>query len=752
MQPLAAALPLAEGILYTSLALAALRSYLSRRRAAKPPGAGLPVLALYAAAAGGWAAAQLVLPGWQAALSPGLASRLPLHATTLLAALFLLLTRACLGQSPSGSRVWLAGAVAWAATTALLEAGTLPVPAALARLNPRAAPAVCWGTFMLGAALSTLQAYRHPQPPACRNQVVYWWLALGSLLAGGGLSLAGYPLPGEALRLGGSLLAGYTALKPRLADFRYSLRRAASFLARAALGVAVYAAGFAAAQALLMRWPGIPALLVSLAMAVVLVIVVTPLLSSVQKRLGRMIAGKERDALEVLSEYSQSIANILDLPLLVSTATGAIQKLLDVQGACLFLVDYEKDDAGRSVYRLHGVNGSGSAPPIAFDEDGPLAQRLHVERRPLTQSEADLLPLFNGISTDERAWLAGLEMEVFVPIHTKGEWTGLLAAGPQRSGAAYTGEALALLNAFASQTAVALENIRLVEGLVRLNNDFRRAYAALEQANHNLERLDRTKSDFISIASHELRTPLTLVSGSSQMLLEDPVLKENAYHHTLAGKVHTGAQRLHEIVDSMLEMAKIDTRDLQLEAQPVSIRPLVEAVAAELDKAFRERHQTFEMVGLAGLPPVSADLVALRKVFFHLLTNAIKYTPDGGRITVSGSPAYSTPEFPAGSVELVVSDTGIGIDKRQQELVFVKFYQTGKLSLHSSGKTKYKGGGAGLGLAISRGIVDAHGGKIWVESPGCDEKTCPGSQFHLILPLQQIQRHGAEEFMLSGAH
>jgi signal transduction histidine kinase len=88
-------------------------------------------------------------------------------------------------------------------------------------------------------------------------------------------------------------------------------------------------------------------------------------------------------------------------------------------------------------------------------------------------------------------------------------------------------------------------------------------------------------------------------------------------------------------------------------------------------------------------------------------------------------------------IEIIVSDTGIGIDPEFQELIFTKFYQTGELALHSTGKTRFKGAGPGLGLTIARGMVEAHLGRLWVESKGYDEVTCPGSQFHLFLPLRQ---------------
>jgi signal transduction histidine kinase len=122
----------------------------------------------------------------------------------------------------------------------------------------------------------------------------------------------------------------------------------------------------------------------------------------------------------------------------------------------------------------------------------------------------------------------------------------------------------------------------------------------------------------------------------------------------------------------------------------------------------------------------------LLKVFNHLLANAVKFTPNRGCITIAGKP-----DLENGSIELIIQDTGIGIAREMQELIFNKFYQTGKLGLHSSGKTKFKGAGPGLGLAITKGIVEAHGGKIWVESPGYDEEKCPGSAFHILLPLKR---------------
>jgi signal transduction histidine kinase len=125
-----------------------------------------------------------------------------------------------------------------------------------------------------------------------------------------------------------------------------------------------------------------------------------------------------------------------------------------------------------------------------------------------------------------------------------------------------------------------------------------------------------------------------------------------------------------------------------------------------------------------------ADSERLFQAFRNLVTNAIKYTPDGGFITIGG-------RMLSGFIEITFTDTGIGIDLEDQERIFEKFGRLGNVALHSSGKIKFKGGGPGLGLPITKGIIEAHGGAIWVESEGYDEENCPGTIFHVLIPLRK---------------
>lgn len=253
----------------------------------------------------------------------------------------------------------------------------------------------------------------------------------------------------------------------------------------------------------------------------------------------------------------------------------------------------------------------------------------------------------------------------------------------------------------------------------------------LEKTYHTLEQMDRTKISFIEVSAHELRTPLTLVKGYSQMLASK--FKDDPELMALTDGILDGSDRMTEIVGSMLDVSRIDSNTLKMLPEETNLGVVIARVYKVFKEGLQERNLSLNVQGIDGLPPVQADPDLLYKVFYHLLMNAIKYTPDGGRIAVNG---HIVEEQNKREVEIVISDTGIGIDKEHHELIFEKFYQTGEVHLHSSGKTKYKGGGPGLGLAIARGIINAHAGRIWVESPGYDEKTLPGSKFFVRLPLE----------------
>ena len=597
--------------------------------------------------------------------------------------------------------------------------------------------AIGWGIYVAWTAFVTVRCYRQAERIVVRHRTSYWALGAIFVFWGGLLFLLLSSIFSSILYVLGAITAYYIITVHRLPDLRITLRRILSAVVVGLLELIIYTTGFWAIQYYFEDVAGYDPLLAGILLAFVLLILFNPLLRMIQKWVNRLLFGSATDTNRIFREYSQSISNILDLNLLSTIAVGLINEALEVESGALFSVDSEFGEDGERRYRLKGVPGMGDAIPInaRIPLDSPIAQQMGEDRLPLMQSEIDVLPEFRYLTAQERSWLNSQEMDVYVPIHTKDEWVGVFALGPKKSGASYFDDDLNLLTTLASQTAVALQNARLVGSLVRINKEFRRAYSSMEEAHSKLERIDRTKSDFISIASHELRTPLTVLSGYSQMLMDDPTFVDNAYYAKVIAGIYDGTSRLHEIVDSMLDVAKIDTRALELQSEPVHLNVLIDNVCQSFQKALQERALILGFDDLGELPSVQGDPEALKKVFYHLIMNAIKYTPDGGKVAISGCKVdKGDARFPVGGVEIVISDTGIGIDPRFKDLIFTKFYQTGELTLHSSGKTKFKGGGPGLGLAIVRGIVQAHGGRVWADSPGYDEEKNPGSHFHVILP------------------
>jgi len=289
-------------------------------------------------------------------------------------------------------------------------------------------------------------------------------------------------------------------------------------------------------------------------------------------------------------------------------------------------------------------------------------------------------------------------------------------------------DALALMEALLPIYLHAFEYATRVE----MDQNIAHISSKLEEANTNLERLDRSKSDFIAVSAHELKTPLTLIEGYTTMLRELMATKPDyAVTQIHLKGIDNGTRRLREIIDDLIDVSLIDINLLSLNFQPVWLNRLLDIIKDEFAEAVQERNLSLDFHPFPGSDEmIFGDNERLYQAFRNLISNAIKYTPDGGKVAVDGR------KLP-GFIELIISDTGIGIDPENHALIFEKFGRLGNVSLHSSGKTKFKGGGPGLGLPITKGIVEAHGGSIWVESPGYNEVDCPGSIFHLLLPMRK---------------
>jgi two-component system phosphate regulon sensor histidine kinase PhoR len=229
-----------------------------------------------------------------------------------------------------------------------------------------------------------------------------------------------------------------------------------------------------------------------------------------------------------------------------------------------------------------------------------------------------------------------------------------------------------------------------------------------------LKELEKIRQDFVANVSHELRTPLTTIKGYAETLLEGALKEEVASQFVQVIKRHT--DRLTKIVEDLLTLSKIESKEFQLKKEKISVNEFIEDVLDFVKEAAERKRITLSKVEISPFLDVIADRHSLEQVLVNLLDNAIKYTPEGGKVTISA--IETTP----GEIQFSVKDNGIGIPKEDLPRIFERFYRVDK------GRSQELGG-TGLGLSIVKHLVQAHGGRIWVES-----QLEKGSTFYFTLP------------------
>ncbi|MBD3393487.1 MAG: hypothetical protein GF418_15230, partial [Chitinivibrionales bacterium] len=266
--------------------------------------------------------------------------------------------------------------------------------------------------------------------------------------------------------------------------------------------------------------------------------------------------------------------------------------------------------------------------------------------------------------------------------------------------------------------------------LEQKNLDMARMNSELIRSNAELKRVSELKSSFLSIASHELKTPLTSIKGYSEIIIENMKGKMSASVFRMVDSIARAADRLHRVINNMLDVTRIEQKRLRLNPEELDLAALAHDCIEELSQFSTKRGIRFHCDFAEGIPLFYGDRMRMQQVFTNLLSNALKYSPDKSDVQVRIF-AEDDERF-----HVVVKDAGIGIDKEEQRRIFDPFYEIGHAFRHSTDFAKFMGGGTGLGLSIVKGVVERHGGRIWVNSPGMDEQAFPGSEFHMVLPMR----------------
>jgi PAS domain S-box-containing protein len=308
----------------------------------------------------------------------------------------------------------------------------------------------------------------------------------------------------------------------------------------------------------------------------------------------------------------------------------------------------------------------------------------------------------------ERLHIASL---IAVPLIAKTKIVGVLATSLTTPSRQFTEADLRLATALADRAALAIENSRLYEQERVLRQ-------TLEGLNRQIQEANQRKTEFVTLVSHELRTPLASIVGYTELLLgEEGGLLSTRQREWLSIIGHN-ADRLETLTNDLLDTARIEMGQIELKHTPLDLIPLIQDVARALRPQIARKGQWLTLELAAALPAVVGDADRIRQILTNLLSNALKYTPTGGRITVAA-------REDAGCVRVAVQDTGIGLTPSEQARLFTPFFR-------AQHDTAQRVGGTGLGLAITRTLVELHGGAITVTSlPG------QGSTFSFTLPTPQ---------------
>lgn len=375
--------------------------------------------------------------------------------------------------------------------------------------------------------------------------------------------------------------------------------------------------------------------------------------------------------------------------------------------------------------------GQWPEPVVNLSRTMPLFTLSETHRAPFSAAAVRAHAAYATLPSLERDWFDQLTAEWYVPVFENSLLVALwLSTAPTRP---LTPHDLTTLHDLTLLAAVHLQAARARAEVRAQQTTLTSLHAEVQTSNQTVAQMDASRSDFLAIASHELRTPITQLLGFADLLKEiahdDPV--DSATVSEVSTSIVRACTRLNEVVSQILDMAQLDVNALELHIAPVSLENVLRRAIEPFAPALRERRLTLTVRGLHGLPTLQADEERLVQAFWQLMSNAIKFTPDGGKIDISARVLAETR-----TLEVVVADSGIGIDPSYHQLIFEKFYRVGSASQHSTSTTRFMGAGPGLGLPIARGVIERHGGQLWVESPGCDPATCPGTRMMVRLPLR----------------
>ena len=432
---------------------------------------------------------------------------------------------------------------------------------------------------------------------------------------------------------------------------------------------------------------------------------------------------EQSEIIETVNRLGQTLAAELDLHKLVQAVTDAATEISGAHFGSFFYNVLNEEGASYMLYTLSGVPAEAFAHfpmPRATDLFGPTFRGegtiliTDVKKDPRYGKHSPYYGMPEG-HLPVTSYLA-------VPVisRTGDVYGGLFFGHPDES--VFTERATRIVEGLAAQAAVAMDNARLYEAAQRARADAEKSVEEKERLYREAQDSSRLKDEFLATISHELRTPLTAILGWAHMLRTGQLASEDG--SKALETIERNARSQAQLIDDLLDVSRIITGKLRLDVRPVDPNFFIEAAIEAVRPAAEAKGVRVQKIMDTGVVSVSGDPVRLQQVVWNLVSNAIKFTPKGGRVQVRLERVNS-------HIEIGVSDNGSGIASEFLPYVFDRFRQADQ-------RTTRQHGGLGLGLAIVRHLVELHGGSVRAESGGEGK----GATFTVLLPVAPVYHRG----------
>jgi len=552
--------------------------------------------------------------------------------------------------------------------------------------------------FIVLGLVNLLRAYRTSTLYEKRNRYLYIVIGLVLCMLGGvadAVGSLGMPVPPGGI-IGNILfcsLATVAILKYHLLDIHIIVRKGVAYLLMSSI-VAIPYVGVVILFNHLFGIGNIP-LWAHFLLLLLLAFVLQILWRRGQRWVDRWFYQERYDFLRELEHFSQETHDISDLKQLGSSLVKLISQALQASSVHLLLLSESGD------FNVVFSIGENTAQ-LTLESNSPLLRWLQSNRGLLHHRDLDTIPQLQSLTAKERSELENTGVELFTSLKTKkDELVGLLLLGKKLSQQPYSEEDRHLVSTVADRVAIELENARL--------------YDSERTMRAELEKRDEQKTEFLHSVGHELKTPLTAIISSSELLSEDSSTSHKLRERLIAN-IRTSANSMNRRVTELLDLAQMQIGGLKIESEPLEMSHAITEVASQLRILFEKKEQALTLEIPDSLSRVNADKGKLEQVLFNLLSNANKFSPAGSDITLRAREVDRR-------IIVEVEDSAPVVTEREKTKLFDAYYRG-----EDTGKGK-QFPGLGLGLAISKKLVELHGGEIWVES-----KRERGNTFAFSLP------------------